>query len=324
MTKYPGSFIINEVGTRKELAGIYGVSERTIYRWLNRAAKESGLSPHPKKTAPTPAELAAFKGTRAQLAANYGVSPRTAYRWLAKARAQQDTTIPGGSGLSRTVRSKYPGVEILNVSGTNKQLADLYDVSPRTVSRWKRKAKIESGQLLPDLRKTGQWKLKRKGGYSRYEYIGDEAAFEQTTEEAYQPENVIEPPEEYIEPVFEEPIEAPEEPEEPDELFEVESIDLDELGISEDMAKTLTATADMIEDLGFIDNDIYNDLTPTEKLIYLNSYLEYKYNENPYLFYNKETHSFDFSPDYTLNHARIWGDFDSWIDMFQESQMYEI
>lgn len=325
MAKYPGSFIINEVGTRKELAGIYGVSERTIYRWLNRAAKESGLSPHPKKAAPTPAELASFKGTRAQLAANYGVSPRTAYRWLAKARAQQDTTLPGGSGLSRVVRSKYPGVEILNVSGTNKQLADLYDVSPRTVSRWKRKAKIESGQLLPDLRKTGQWKLKRKGGYSRYEYIGDEAAFEQMTEEAYQPENVIEPPEEYIEPIYEEPIEAPEEPEEMDELFEVEDLDplFEQMGISPEMADNLVGIIDSLEDFNFIDNKIFNDLDYNNKIIYMYEYLEFKYSRNPYLFYNSNKVA-DFSPDFVLNNPKIWADFNSWIELFQESQTYEI
>lgn len=312
MAKYPGSFIINEVGTRKELAGIYGVSERTIYRWLNRAAKESGQSPHPKKAAPTPAELAAFKGTRAQLAESYGVSPRTAYRWLAKAR--QDGTVQD----NRRQRSKYPGSEILNISGTNKEIAEIYDVSPRTVSRWKRKARLEK---VSESQPVGVQPVTPQVQQPAPQ---QPQTIEEYLRDAYEPENIIEPPEEYIEPVYEEPIEAPEEQEEIDELFEVESIDLDELGISEDMAKTLTATADMIEDLGFIDNDIYNDLTPTEKLIYLNSYLEYKYNENPYLFYNKETHSFDFSPDYTLNHARIWGDFDSWIDMFQESQMYEI
>ena len=42
MTKYPGFMILNEIGTRAELARAYGVSERTIYRWLNRAAKEKG------------------------------------------------------------------------------------------------------------------------------------------------------------------------------------------------------------------------------------------------------------------------------------------
>ena len=40
MAKYPGMQILYEVGTRKELAASYGVSERTVYRWLNRAAAE--------------------------------------------------------------------------------------------------------------------------------------------------------------------------------------------------------------------------------------------------------------------------------------------
>lgn len=324
MAKYPGSFIINEVGTRKELAGIYGVSERTIYRWLNRAAKESGLSPHPKKAAPTPAELAAFKGTRAQLAANYGVSPRTAYRWLAKARAQQDTSLPGGSGLSRSVRSKYPGVEILNVSGSNKQLADLYDVSPRTVSRWKRKAKIESGQLLPDLRKTGQWKLKRKGGYSRYEYIGDEAAFEQMTEEAYQPENVIEPPEEYIEPVFEEPIEAPEEPE---DLFEVEEIPdvLLHYDFDATTLDTLQFIADFIVENEKINNDsLFAQLSDDEKLIYLTQYIEWQWENNPRQF-SQSPESLEVAIHAGVHRMDIWGnEFETWLNDFYESSKYQI
>ena len=64
MAKYPGSFIINEVGTRKELAGLYGVSERTIYRWLNKAAKESGMKPAAKSKRPRLSTLEKFKGTR--------------------------------------------------------------------------------------------------------------------------------------------------------------------------------------------------------------------------------------------------------------------
>jgi transposase-like protein len=75
MAKYPGSFIINEVGTRKDLANIYGVSERTIYRWLNKAAEESGLSPKiSKKRHPRPETLINFKGTRKALAKKYNVT----------------------------------------------------------------------------------------------------------------------------------------------------------------------------------------------------------------------------------------------------------
>ena len=143
MAKYPGSFIINEVGTRKELASIYGVSERTIYRWLNKAAKESGLSPKiTKKTHPRDTTLANFKGTRKQLAKKYGVSERTAYRWLEKAKAR-GTDIP-----SRRSESKYPGQTILTLSGTNKDIAEIYGVSPSTVSKWKSKARRERAAEL--------------------------------------------------------------------------------------------------------------------------------------------------------------------------------
>jgi transposase len=135
MAKYPGFAILHEVGTRKEMAQAYGVSERTIYRWLAKAAKESGTAP--KMKFPGADKIAAFKGTRKQLAAKYNISERTAYRWVNKAKAA------GADIPSRAVKSKYPGTMILNEVGTNKDLAAAYNVSPRTISRWKKKAQEE-------------------------------------------------------------------------------------------------------------------------------------------------------------------------------------
>lgn len=135
MANYPGIQILYEVGTRKELAASYGVSERTIYRWLNRAAAESGLTPKLTAKFPGAKKIEAFKGTRKQLAAKYGVSERTAYRWINKAKAQ------GANIPSKANKSKYPGEQILYEVGTNKELAKSYGVSPRTVSRWKKKAR---------------------------------------------------------------------------------------------------------------------------------------------------------------------------------------
>lgn len=135
MANYPGIQILYEVGTRKELALSYGVSERTIYRWLNRAAAESGLTPKLTAKFPGAKKIEAFKGTRKQLAAKYGVSERTAYRWINKAKAQ------GANIPSRANKSNYPGEQILYEVGTNKELAQSYGVSPRTVSRWKKKAR---------------------------------------------------------------------------------------------------------------------------------------------------------------------------------------
>lgn len=134
MAKYPGFSILYEVGSRKELAQSYGVSERTIYRWLNKAAKESGIAPKAAVKFPGAKKISAFKGSRKAMAAKYGVSERTIYRWLNKARSQ-GATIP-----SRANKSKYPGQQILYEVGTNKELAQSYGVSPRTISRWKRKA----------------------------------------------------------------------------------------------------------------------------------------------------------------------------------------
>lgn len=137
MAVYPGAFILNEVGTNKELAKIYGVSERTIYRWKDKAKKESGMKVK-KPTRPRTSTLIKFKGTRKQLAQKYGVSVRTAYRWIQQAK-QKGAPIP-----SRQKKATYPGAQILLEYGTNKELAKAYNVSERTISRWKNRARIES------------------------------------------------------------------------------------------------------------------------------------------------------------------------------------
>lgn len=312
MAKYPGSFIINEVGTRKELAGIYGVSERTIYRWLNKAARESGLSPHPKKAAPTPAELAAFKGTRAQLAANYGVSPRTAYRWLAKAR--QDGTVQD----NRRQRSKYPGSEILNISGTNKEIAEIYDVSPRTVSRWKRKARLEN---VSESQPVG---VQPPTVEPQQPAPQQPQTIEEYLRDAYEPENVIEPPEEYIEPVYEEPIEAPEEPE---ELFEVEEIPdvLLHYDFDATTLDTLQFIADFIVENEKINSDsLFTQLSDDEKLIYLTEYIQWQWENNPRQF-SQSPESLEVAIHAGVHRMDIWGDeFETWLNDFYESSKYQI
>ena len=136
MATYPGSQILFEVGTRKELAGIYGVSERTIYRWMNKAKSETGAKPV-KARRPRASTLANFKGTRKELANKYKVSERTVYRWLAAAKDK------GVDIESRAKTSKYPGPEILASTKTNKKLAEEYDVSVRTINRWKNQARAE-------------------------------------------------------------------------------------------------------------------------------------------------------------------------------------
>lgn len=137
MALYPGAFILNEVGTNKELANIYGVSERTIYRWKDKAKKETGAKAK-KPTRPRTSTLINFKGTRKQLAKKYGVSERTAYRWIQKAK-QKGAEIP-----SRHKKADYPGAQILLEVGTIKDLAKAYNVSERTISRWKSRARIET------------------------------------------------------------------------------------------------------------------------------------------------------------------------------------
>lgn len=133
-SKYPGFQILYEVAdTRADLAQSYRVSERTIYRWLARAAKESGEKTKPNY--PGAKRLTSFKGTRAQMAKKFGVSERTIYRWLNKAR-EQGNQIP-----SRVQQSKNPGISILDEHGTNRNIAEKYGVSTRTVQRWKQEAR---------------------------------------------------------------------------------------------------------------------------------------------------------------------------------------
>lgn len=133
-SKYPGIQILYEVGTRQELAQSYGVSERTMYRWLNKAKSQT----KERQEYPGAGPIARFKGTRKELAAKYNISERTAYRWLKKAR-ESGADIP-----SRQAKSKYPGLAILDERGTNKSIGDRYGVSEATIRRWKNRAQSEA------------------------------------------------------------------------------------------------------------------------------------------------------------------------------------
>lgn len=135
MAKYPGSNILYEFGTNKEIAKSWGVSERTIYRWKEKARIETGEKKRTNR--PPLSKIAKFKGTRKELAEKYNISERTAYRWLNKAREK------GLAVEDRQTRTKYPGAGILNETGTTKELAEQFGVSERTISRWKNKARNE-------------------------------------------------------------------------------------------------------------------------------------------------------------------------------------
>lgn len=136
-SKYPGIQILYEVGTRQELAQSYGVSERTMYRWLNKAKSQT----KERQQYPGASPIARFKGTRKELAAKYNISERTAYRWLKKAR-ESGADIP-----SRQAKSKYPGTAILDERGTNKSIGDRFGVSETTIRRWKNRALLEEAAI---------------------------------------------------------------------------------------------------------------------------------------------------------------------------------
>ena len=331
MAKYPGSFIINEVGTRKELADIYGVSERTIYRWLDRAGKESGLSPKPKQRRPRMSTLENFKGTRKELARKYGVSERTAYRWLEKAKKQGATITP------RAKQSKYPGAQVIqnilqNEAVTNKQIAERYDVPVNTVRSWIRRAKMELPSLVPDLRKTGQYKLRRKGGFSRYEYIGDEQAFEQDFEAAYNSETMEEPTfDGFIEEDYEEPIEV-----EDGDFFEVDyesewewNDDYEDTFSEHEWSNLSELTQLLLKDFDWLGEDhFFRNKSPFDMARYIDAYLRYQWGEDEHQFYDESTHTLMYNPDDPnvfspgfIKYMDIWGEqFTDWLGWQEENE----
>lgn len=301
MAKYPGAFLINEVGTRKELAQIYGVSERTIYRWLNKAAEESGLSPKvTKKRHPKPETLVNFKGTRKALAKKYNVSERTAYRWLKKAKAE-GVEIP-----SRRKPSRYPGTEILTSGKTINELAKEYNVSTRTISRWKRRARLEEETSRQPEQRPPQ-------------------TLPEPIEDIGEPWEVPEPEE--IEDIGE-PWEVPEPEEDIGEPWEVpEDIDedLQSLNLTARELDDLSAIADMVTELDLLsDFSMFNDFSFADKIKYLNEYIMWQMDHNPDYFYDKETGEFRTDPDW-LSEVNIWGDeFESWLIEQRDSDLYEI
>ena len=294
MPKYPGTKILYEVGTRLELAKLYGVSERTIYRWLNKAAEDSGLTMRTKKKTPKASTLSKFKGTRKQLAQKYGVSERTVYRWLNKARTD-GVEIP-----RRENRSKYPGAEILATGESNKSLAKKYNVSTRTISRWKSKARIDA--LYSDIISTPS-------------NIPEEPLSDFGIPDEESPSDIMEIPEPDL----------PEAPLPIDEEIPEEFTDYADYDISTDMFDNLKTIYQSIEENELSDSEIYKNLTYKEKILYINNYLMYQYDQDPSQFYDPVTHKFRFDTDWVTQYIDIWGaEFDEWVDRQFESDMYEI
>lgn len=240
MTKYPGSFILNEMGTRKELAVAYGVSERTIYRWLNKARAETGEK-KPKPRRPRQSTLENFKGTRKELAKKYGVSERTVYRWLNKAK-QQGADIPS-----------------------------------------RQKKKIAKDMGLPE------------------EIITPDML----PEEIYTPEQL---PEEIT---FDESEEAGQEAGQ-------------EAGPEDSKEENLNQTLiDLLFENDMISADSpFRSMDPNERLEYISAYLDYQQENNPSAFYDKETHDFNFSPDF-VSTINIWGDtFETWLSNVRDLEAF--
>ena len=277
--KYPGDFILNEIGSNKELAKSYGVSERTIYRWKNKARIETGERKK-KPTRPRLKTLETFKGARKQLAKKYGVSERTVYRWLKQAREQ------GANIQSRQKQSKYPGIGILDEDETNKELAAKYNVSESTIKRWKRRA------LSEDI----------------VEILEPEQS------EPKQPEQL-----DFFEEIINnEPIESP--IEEPFEVPDIEDlVEVEELPEYSDAYKQqLDDIINMLDNANLINNDsVFNDLDDELKQIYINDYIQYQWDENPYQFNQSppdDPNGPDISDPEKISNINIWGsEFETWL-----------
>ena len=313
MAKYPGFMILNEIGTRADLARAYGVSERTIYRWLNKAAKESGTQLKVKQpTRPRMSTLEKFKGTRKQLAKKYGVSERTVYRWLNKAQLQ-------GKEVQRRKPAKYPGPGILNDKRTNKQLATEFNVSERTISRWKRKARLDAlrdytdevngiRDTTPPLEDVGEpWEVPEP------EDIGEPW-------EVPEPEDVGEPWEVPESEDVGEPWEVPEY-----DYYEDDRPEWDKLGISEETYNNLRdIIADITNNDLLTENSAFNNLEDFRAIQYMNKYIEYQYRLDPAQFYDPVTREERFDSDW-VSALPIWGEeFEMWLIEQMETDNYEL
>ena len=288
--KYPGAFILNEVGTRKDLAAAYGVSERTIYRWLNKAADESGVKLTVKNRRPRSSTLEKFTGTRKQLAKKYGVSERTVYRWLNKAALE-------GKEVKRRSRSKYPGAAILADPRKTKDIAEDLGVSPRTVNRWKARARMEQAHRPEPSEQPPQ---PPQDETPPLDEVGEPW-------ELPEPEDIGEPWEVPDPEDVGEPWEVPEpEPEPEAEEYTKEYTD---------HQKNLDAIYEMLFELDLLaEHSILESMPKHLATIYIESYLEYMIDHFPELFYDKETHEMRTDPEW-LSELDIWkNDFESWLE----------
>ena len=237
MTNYPGSYILNEIGTRKELAAAYGVSERTIYRWLDKARKETGEKKS-KPRRPRQSTLENFKGTRKELAKKYGVSERTVYRWLNKAR-DNGANIP-----SRQKKKKDAGMpeEIFTP-----------DQMPEEI-------------ITPD----------------------------QLPEEIFTADQL---PEEIITP----------------DQIDQEDENNNEFAVDEHGSDLLILNNLLYDNELIAGDSVFNSFDKLKQIQFLDAYIKYQDDLDHDKFYNKETHDFDYSPDF-VSTINIWGDeFESWV-----------
>lgn len=285
---YPGSFILNEVGTNKELATIYGVSERTIYRWKKKARIETGEKVK-KPRRPRLSTLQNFKGTRKQLARKYGVSERTAYRWLQNAK-QQGADIP-----SRKKSVMYPGGEILNEKATNRELAEKYDVSTRTIIRWKNRAKNEKENLFGK------------------QPAGDDFISEMQESVFNDPNFDVN---NFVDDIFGE---TPQVEFDVDQFNDSEMWEVPEpVELSPTTIENIENISNMLVEFELIDADSKFFQIPDEmKSMFMYEYIQFQYTENPYQFnQSPDPEGPSLNDPEKIANINIWGDeFEMWLNM---------
>lgn len=260
-------------------------------------------------------------GTAKELAKSYGVSERTIYRWKAKAQAE--------SG-ARAKKPRRPRLSTLEkFKGTRKELAKKYGVSERTAYRWLKQAK-EKGANIPSRQKKanypGEFILNEYGtnkdlaktyGVSErtIQRWKARARSEITMEESQiQPESppigqTEAPKDDFFSEVFDG---VPEE-ETPSEF---ETPDISET--SEKYKARLDDISSMLTEYDLLVQDsIFGTLDDEQKRTYLNAYIQYQWDMNPYQFNQSppdDPNGPDISDPEKIANIDIWGDeFETWL-----------
>lgn len=232
-------------------------------------------------------------GTNKELSKAYGVSERTIYRWKSKAKAET------GARARKTPRPRPSTLQ--KFKGTRKELAKKYGVSERTVYRWLNKAKEKGYEI------ESRQKKKEKDLFREFPKI-------EPTPEPPKPE---EPANNFYNEIFEVPEfekSVPASDEELEDIWEVP----DPIEYSDTVTEQLNDIGNMLTEYDLLnEGSKFYDLPEEMKNIYLNEYIQYQWDLNPYQFNQSppdDPNSPDISDPEKIANIDIWGDeFETWL-----------